>query len=245
MSKTRAELKAEAKEHLQENWGYAIGLYILPVLAVMGIYLACILVYATLTAPLALSIGETAFLATLPLLIILWLLVLVVSSTVTIGVNLGFLNFFRGGRPTYTEASTYLLKENRFLKFLWTNVLMVILLYLWSLLFLIPGIIKTYSYSMTNYILKDKLEKGESVTVTQAITESRQLMNGHKWEYFVLQLSFIGWAMLANLTFGIGYLWLVPYIETTNAAFYQNLIDSQIANHSIVSLSQEIETGTV
>ena len=96
MSKTRAELKAEAKAHLQENWGYAIGLYILPVLAVMGIYLACILVYATLTAPLALSIGETAFLATLPLLIILWLLVLVVSSTVTIGVNLGFLNFFRG-----------------------------------------------------------------------------------------------------------------------------------------------------
>lgn len=98
---------------------------------------------------------------------------------------------------------------------------------------------------MTNYILKDKLEKGESVTVTQAITESRQLMNGHKWEYFVLQLSFIGWAILANLTFGIGYLWLVPYIETTNAAFYQNLIDSQITNHSIASLSQEIETGAV
>ncbi|MGT2924570.1 DUF975 family protein [Streptococcus caviae] len=227
MSKTRAQLKMQAKERLQGNWAYAVGLYALPALTISAIVWGCVLIVFVLVASLAVAIDEeVAALIGAPLFILISLAMFVGSLTVIIGITLGFLDFFRGKRPTYTEAGTYLLKEGRFGKFFPTNLVMIIFIYLWSLLLVIPGIIKTYSYSMTNYILKDKLEKGESMTVTQAITESRQLMMGHKWEYFVLNLSFIGWAILANLTAGIGYLWLIPYIQTTTAAFYQNLIDN-------------------
>jgi uncharacterized membrane protein len=86
-------------------------------------------------------------------------------------------------------------------------------------LFVIPGIIKKYSYALTPYILKDnpKLE------YNSAITLSRKMMDGHKWELFYLQFSFIGWAILSCFTFGIGYLWLIPYIQTTQAAFYEEV----------------------
>ncbi|MGT2948840.1 DUF975 family protein [Streptococcus devriesei] len=224
MSKTRAELKTEAKQRLQGNWAYAIGLYALPSLTVSAIVWVCALIVVVLAGSLAVAISEeAAILTATPLLILIGLALFVCTLIVTVGITLGFLDFFRGKKPTYTQASTYLLREGRFGKFFWTDLVMVAFIYLWSFLFIIPGIIKSLSYVMTNYIIKDKLEKGESLTLTQAITESRQLMNGHKWEYFVLQLSFLGWAILANLTLGIGYLWLIPYIETTTAAYYQNL----------------------
>ncbi|MGT2637472.1 DUF975 family protein [Streptococcus ratti] len=238
MSKTRAQLKMQAKERLRGNWAYAVGLYALPNLTISALVWACMLIVAVLVASLDVAVGEEAAVLTeVPLCILIGLAMFVVSLIVTVGITLGFLDFFRGKRPTYTEASTYLLKEGRFGKFFPTNLVMLIFIYLWSLLFVIPGIIKTYSYCMTNYILKDKLEKGESVTVTQAITESRQLMDGHKWEYFVLQLSFLGWAILANLTAGIGYLWLIPYIQTTTAAFYQNLIDNSAKDQTNSALA--------
>ena len=90
---------------------------------------------------------------------------------------------------------------------------------LWTLLFIIPGIIKGISYAMSYFVLIDNPE----FTATQAIAESQRLMNGHKADYFMLQLSFSGWILLSILTCGIGFIFLVPYMETTNAHFYQTL----------------------
>ncbi len=94
---------------------------------------------------------------------------------------------------------------------------------LWSLLFVIPGVIKSYSYAMTPYILADHPE----MTATEAITASRQMMDGHKWQLFCLYCSFIGWALLAILSCGLGFLWLNPYIEVSVAAFYHSLAGKQ------------------
>ncbi len=80
--------------------------------------------------------------------------------------------------------------------------------FLWSLLFIIPGIIKAYSYSMVPYILRDHPE----MTATEAINRSREIMNGRKWNLFCLQFSFIGWILLCGLTFGILTLWVYPYM---------------------------------
>ncbi len=102
--------------------------------------------------------------------------------------------------------------------FLWF-LLVAIYLTLWSLLFIIPGIIKSFSYAMTPFILIDHPE----MSVNQAITESRRIMNGHKRELFLLGLSFIGWWLLGFLTCGVLYLWLTPYMGITNAAFYRSL----------------------
>ena len=96
---------------------------------------------------------------------------------------------------------------------------------LWSLLFVIPGIVKTFSYAMTPFILADN----PNLTANQAITRSRELMDGHKWELFVLSLTFIGWEILGTLTFGIGLLWVTPYKNAAYAAFYRQLVP--VPNH--------------
>ena len=92
-------------------------------------------------------------------------------------------------------------------------------LFLWSLLFIIPGIIKSFSYAMTPFILLDHPEMG----VNDAITASRRMMDGHKWEFFCLNLSFIGWWLLNILTLGILTFWIVPYQNITMASFYRSL----------------------
>lgn len=95
---------------------------------------------------------------------------------------------------------------------LWAHILTV----LWSLLFIIPGIIKSFSYAMTPFIIEEYPE----LTATEAIHRSRMMMHGHKFDLFWLLLSFIGWGILNIFTLGIGTLWLVPYMETSMAAFY-------------------------
>ena len=90
---------------------------------------------------------------------------------------------------------------------------------LWSLLFIIPGFVKQYSYAMTPYIMADHPE----LTANEAITASRQLMDGHKGELFWLHLTFFGWMLLNVLTLGIGSLWLNPYMNAAEAAFYRQL----------------------
>ncbi|MDR0771905.1 MAG: DUF975 family protein [Candidatus Peribacteria bacterium] len=97
---------------------------------------------------------------------------------------------------------------------------MLLYIFLWSLLLVIPGIIKGYSYALVPYLLRDN----KKLEYNDVITKSRKLMDGHKFNLFVLDLSFLGWAILALLSFGIGFFWLIPYIETTRAAFYEDLM---------------------
>lgn len=100
------------------------------------------------------------------------------------------------------------------------GILNAVFIALWSLLFVIPGIVKSYSYAMAYYIKLDHPE----YTPTQAITESRKLMRGNKMRLFCLHLSFIGWAIVCFFTLGIGMLWLIPYMNAANAEFYQDLV---------------------
>lgn len=91
--------------------------------------------------------------------------------------------------------------------------------FLWSLLFYIPGIVKSISYSMSFYILAEN--KGKPAL--ECIRESKEMTNGHKWELFVLSLSFIGWALLGAITLGIAYIWIVPYMQATFTNAYKLL----------------------
>lgn len=87
------------------------------------------------------------------------------------------------------------------------------------LLFIIPGIVKSFSYAMTPYILEENPE----LSANEAIDRSRAMMKGHKFDLFWLYLSFIGWILLSILTLGIGLLWLAPYMQTATAAFYEDV----------------------
>lgn len=90
---------------------------------------------------------------------------------------------------------------------------------LWSMLFVIPGIVKAIAYSQSFYIAIEHPEYDANT----CITESRKMMNGHKWEYFCLQLSFLGWIIVGSLCLGIGTLWVTAYMRAANAAFYEDL----------------------
>jgi uncharacterized membrane protein len=116
-----------------------------------------------------------------------------------------------------------------------STLLVFVYTFLWSLLFIIPGIVKSLSYSMTNFILLDRPE----LSATEAINESRRMMNGHKMELFVLELSFIGWILFAVVTFGIGSLYVTPYMNATIAAFYETLKSENSENASAAAASAE------
>lgn len=118
---------------------------------------------------------------------------------------------------------------NDFGKSLATYLLMVLFVILWTLLLVIPGIIAAISYSMTFFILADN----PSMRAMDAIDTSKKMMYGYKWKYFLLQLSFIGWALLCALTFGIGFLWLMPYIQISMAKFYDDIKGGQVATENV------------
>ena len=96
------------------------------------------------------------------------------------------------------------------------SLMIGIFTFLWMLLFIIPGIVKGLAYSMAYYV---KVEHPD-YNWRACLNESQTLMRGHKGEYFVLQLSFIGWYIVGMLTFGLGLLWVSPYVECANANFY-------------------------
>jgi len=109
---------------------------------------------------------------------------------------------------------------NRFGDVCITGILKWLYTGLWSLLFVIPGIVKSYSYAMTMYIMQDHPE----LSGNDAITKSRRMMDGHKFDLFILDLSFIGWYLLGALTFGIMIVFYVePYRQVTRANFYEQL----------------------
>lgn len=108
-----------------------------------------------------------------------------------------------------------------FMRITFTQALMGIYIFLWSLLLIVPGIIKSYSYRMTAYVLHDCPD----LKYNGAIERSMSMMKGHKMKLFLLDLSFIGWYILVILTAGIGLLWVYPYHCSAIAAFYRSLVE--------------------
>ena len=146
------------------------------------------------------------------------LVLFILALPLTWGYQTLFLGAVRGGEATAKDMFEGYNKE-LFSRVLTTTLLYYVYVFLWSLLLLIPGCIKSYSYAMTPYILKDNPEMKNNA----AIEESMRMMDGHKLELVLLDLSFIGWAILSILTCCIGFLWLVPYMNMARVNFYEDL----------------------
>lgn len=126
-------------------------------------------------------------------------------------------------RPTFKETFQIFQRGN-FWHTLLLTIVQSVLLFLWTLLMVIPGIIKGFSYSQTYFAYKIDLENGtRQRQLTDYITISRRVMNGRKWELFLLELSFIGWHILGILTGGLVYLYAVPYMNATRVAYSRHL----------------------
>lgn len=121
---------------------------------------------------------------------------------------------------TNFEAKDIFKYYHDFVKIIGVTVLMGLIVMLGYICFIIPGIILTLSYSLVPIILIKKPELG----IVETLKYSREKMQGHKLDTFVLGLSFIGWAILGTLTFGILYIWLYPYMQLTFTKFYLNIL---------------------
>lgn len=139
---------------------------------------------------------------------------MLISGPLTLGYTSFLLAIFR--RKT-TSAVEVFYGFEKFRKAFGLFLLMNLFIFLWALLFLIPGIIAAFRYALAFYILADNPDIG----ILEAINESKRMMQGNKWKFFVLQLTFLGWALLAALTAGIGFLWLMPYVTATTVGFYE------------------------
>lgn len=121
------------------------------------------------------------------------------------------------------EAKDLFKYYHDFVKIIGVTILMGLIVMLGYICFIIPGIILTLSYSLVPIILIKKPELG----IVETLKYSREKMQGHKLDAFVLGLSFIGWAILGTLTFGILYIWLYPYMQLTFTKFYLNILGEE------------------
>ena len=144
------------------------------------------------------------------------LLLLAISGPMALGIAIFSINISRNQDARLEQVFQGF---NNFNTSLGAYLLMLLFTFLWTLLLIIPGIIAVLSYSMTFYILADD----NSIGAMEAIDKSKKMMDGYKWKYFCLGLRFIGWSLLCILTLGIGFLWLLPYMQVSMVKFYDDI----------------------
>ena len=188
--KTRAELKEMAKQQIKGNIG---------MLFVIALIIGAISGAAGAIPPLALVVS------------------IIVTPAFSISIIRVYQELARSGKKP--EAKDAFAGFDDF----WTGFkalyLVGLFTFLWSLLFIIPGIIKSFSYSQTMMIVAEN----KGIGARDAINRSKAMMDGRKMDYFVLGLSFIGWGLLCCITLGIAYIWVGPYMQATMVNFYNDI----------------------
>lgn len=223
--KTNQDYKNAALAVLKGNWPKAI--------------IATIVYLAIAVAISLLSNLEQIFDLSKTLAIVIMSVSFVLTILITNPLGVGYANAFR---LLYVDGDTELTSNlfripfSNYLHVLWGYLLVGIKTFLWTLLFIIPGIIKTFAYAMTPFILVEEPE----LSAKEAIAKSVKMMDGHKFDLFYLYLSFIGWFLLSILTLGIGLLWLTPYTETAVVSFYLSLKEEQAENAAPAPVSEPV-----
>lgn len=234
---TAKDYRFQARQALTGNWAIAAGVTLV----------AMLLGGATSTAAdIEIHIGSTETQVTpipqemvaqyLPLiigsLVVVFLAIIALSTLVGGVVNVGYhrfhMNMFDGQTPEFKDLFSHF-RKGRY----WNTVVMMFLysIYVigWMFLFIIPGIIASYSYCMAPYIMIDHPE----LSPTECLKVSKRMMEGNRWRLFCLQFSFIGWRLLAGLTFGIGSLFLTPYEYSAQTAFYHSICNDIVIEECI------------
>lgn len=200
----RKEIKQRAKEFAFKNkWNiwqpylviYAITVFIGFILGVLGL-------------------NDESFLGAILILILEISLI-----PMSIGYIYYLIKLIKGEKLDVKEA--LLSKYSIFKLIMLVTIMVAVFTTLWTLLLVVPGIIYMYKVIMVNYVLADTAN--ENTTWKEVINTSKNMMDGYKMDYFIFGLSFIGWELLCVLTLGIAIIWVVPYIQTANIMYYEEL----------------------
>lgn len=144
------------------------------------------------------------------------ILQLFVGSAVSIGYSQFNLDIIDGCDAKISELFS---RFEQLKTAIYTKLLATLRVLLGTLLFIVPGIIMSYSYAMSNFVLAENPD----MNAREALRESKRIMKGNRWRFFCLQMSFFGLALLCVLSFGIGLIWFIPYQQATFAAFYREI----------------------
>lgn len=196
--KTNEEIVIEAREDLVGKWKEVVMIS---------------LIYCVVVA-IALSLTGFSFFINL--------LAMFAIAPLYVGLNRYFLDVKAGIVGDYNVLFRWF--KDGYLRVTLTYFMMSVYIILWTCLLVVPGIIKCIAYSQTLFILASD----DTIHPSAAIRKSQNMMRGNKMKYLLLNLRFIGWGLLAVLTLGIGFFWLLPYMATAMAGFYNDLKDNYI-----------------
>lgn len=202
MNTSNSELMKEAEKSLSGKWGLAVGTFF---------------IYLLITIALEMAAKEYSFVS---------IITLIISGPLGLGVAIFSLNL---SRDNDAKPDNIFDGFKNFGNAIGAYLLMLLFVFLWTLLLIIPGIIAALSYSMTFFIIADEPD----IKPMEALDESKRLMDGSKWKLFRMYLRFLGWSLLCLLTLGIGFLWFIPYMNVSMAKFYDDLKKDQYNIHEI------------
>lgn len=213
---TFAELKTRAKTILKSNYWYSFGVCILvSLITSLASSVAVIIMYIS-----DLSSASSIFA----------ILQILMTVLVTFPLSVGTCRFFiKATANTPNVYELFFPYKNNLSNVIIINIFVAIYTFLWSLLFIIPGIIKSFQYSMIPYILAENpaMNRHRAFEVTKALTD------GNKGRIFLFALSFIGWIFLSAITFSIGFLFLEPYMSAAYTQLYFDLKAEAIAKGTV------------
>ncbi|MGV0168313.1 DUF975 family protein [Furfurilactobacillus sp. WILCCON 0119] len=222
--RTRAELKQSVKDLFHGKWGKAVGLNVIPVLLLLLVNgYNRFYIRSNYDAASSSFIGLYQHLGTRT-----WWIILL-ATVIGFGVTYTFLDWVREPNREINPASDSfrVVASPTVFPLLVLSFLISFIVVVGYVLLVVPGIMFSLMYSQSIFVYKDLHEKNPDASIWAGIITSmrlsRQLMQGHKWEFFVLTLSFLGWALLAVPSFGFSNLWVTPYISGTRAAYYNDL----------------------
>lgn len=203
---TSSDIKREAKAQLEGHWREAVLIALIPAIFSVVIFR---------------NTQENTFIG---------ISLEFISDFLVTGVTFGFMNLLRSQsyilEPLQEIVSPF--RSEYFVNLLKIKLWKYLYITLWSLLFVIPGIVKALAYSQAELIYKDAVDHtGYQPDARACIEESQQLMSGYKFDLFMLDLSFIGWQILNVFTLGILSIWLTPYMTMSRVVYYENLSEKQ------------------
>lgn len=211
---TNKELMADARTSLSGRWGTAMLGYVLYGLLILSFMI--FLVSALLFICAKNSADSTEFMMKIGMLApVLALVEFLLSGPIMVGFVAFFLGISQAGD---VRMDLLFAGFKRFWKSIGVYLFFGLFVFLWSLLLVVPGIIAAFRYAMAYYVIADDEDCGP----LEALSRSKEMMKGHKWKFFCLHWRFFGWTILCSII-PIGWLWLVPYMRTSYAKFYEDV----------------------
>lgn len=222
----RKQCKLEAKRQLTGRWGQPVGMFLIIILCgcVLQIINAIISSTTIVNGPIGGSFSSVISIQITAIITFILSTIIVIMKYSSL---YGYIEYTKTNEKI--QFSTFFKGFNKFGRSLGMIMWRLLWMIIWTSLFIIPGFVKYYSYSQAYYICAENKE----ITPLEALKLSKIITKENKYDLFCIDFSFTGWILLSILSFGIGFLWIVPYITMTKTNIYHSLLKEALEKNLI------------